>query len=107
VRWFDQSDVLSHLIESYAGVENGKRQFIWEQPNGDVVLGNARAFADHLEERFGLPSSPGRWTQLHMALRELGEAVKSIQYHGTRRGQHFKNQEPELRVIRRTQERRP
>jgi hypothetical protein len=106
VRWFDRSEILDAIITSYAGVENGKRQFIWESENGDVVLGNARAFSDHLEARFGLPKRPGRWTAVHRVLHELGEAVKSINAHPGKKGQHFRNQEPEMRVLRRKRERR-
>ena len=99
MRWFERSETLDYIVASYAGVEAGKRQFIWEQPNGDIVLGNTRAFADHAEAHFKLPAAPSRWTEVHKVLRELGETIKEIKRHPRNHGRPFHNQEPEVRVL--------
>jgi len=101
VKWFEQKDVLSCIVDAYAGFDGKKRQFIWEEACGDIVIGNTRAFTDFLSERFGLEKSNKAWTDVHHALRELGEVVHTYSPRVHVRGKKFLNQEPEVRVIRR------
>jgi hypothetical protein len=108
MRWFEKPEILSYIIESYAGCDETrtnrpKRQFIWEDADGNIVLGNGRAFGDHLTEKFGLSADDGatRWIAVHQALRELGEVVGSTELRGPRQHVHKgKNQEPEIRILR-------
>jgi hypothetical protein len=54
MRWFEKPEILDYIVEAYQGLDGRKRQFLWEETNGDLVIGNSRAFADHLSEKFGL-----------------------------------------------------
>jgi len=101
MKWFEQKEVLSYIIDSYAGVDGYKRQFIWEEKSGDVVIGNTRAFTDHLSERFDLHKTSKAWTDVHTALRALGEIVHPYTPRTRVLGKRFKNQEPEVRILRR------
>lgn len=106
-RWYEREDVLAYIIDSYAGVGasphgNPRREFMWEDPaTGDVLLGNARAFADHVSERFALGLRSTAWSGLHEVLRRLGEAVGTYTPRARVRGGRFTNQEPDVRVVRR------
>lgn len=101
MKWFEQSDVLSHIIESYAGVDGNKRQFIWEDLSGDLLIGNSRAFSIHLSEKFGIRNTPTGWMGVHEALRAMGEIVSIHSAKTKHPGKKFKNQEPEARILRR------
>jgi len=101
MRWFEQPKVLSYLIDSYSGIDHGKRQFIWEEPNGDIVIGNSRAFTDHVSIRFNLGKTNTAWAGIHEALRALGEIVHLKQPRARILGKKFHNQEPEIRIIKR------
>ncbi len=102
-RWFEQPEILDYIIEAYAGtVCDGryiKRQFIWEQPNGDTVIGNTRAFADHLSAKFNLAATPTRWCDLHKLLRSLGESIREQKVRTVKRNGRFHNEEPEIRLL--------
>src|SRR5262245_1109599 len=101
VRWYEKSEIVDYVIECYAGVDAGRRQFIWEEPNGDIVIGNARAFTDHVGEKFGVAVTPTAWMRVHDVLRALGEIVHAAKHDGSRVGKKFKNQEPHSHVLRR------
>jgi hypothetical protein len=102
-RWYERPAVLDYIVEAYQGTEeHGKRQFVWEDPaTGDVLIGNSRAFTDHLAARFGLDLTATSWSGLHEAMRMLGEVAKPYTARSAHRGQRFHNQAPEARVIRR------
>lgn len=103
MRWFEKYGVLDYVVECYAGVEGSRRQFIWEQECGDIVIGNTRAFYDHLATKFDLSKKAHAWMELHVMLHELGEVVRQHQAHrltGEKIGK-FRNQEPKWRVIKR------
>jgi len=100
MRWFEKPEILSYLVDCYQGTVTTKvgpkRQFIWEVENGDVVIGNTRAFADHLFTRFGLTDKA--CSDVHEAMRELGEVTRELSprlHHGTR----YREQKPEMKVI--------
>ena len=103
MKWFERDAVVDYIIDCYAGVEQGgghvKRRFIWEQ-EGDVVLGNARAFGDHLSEKFELGSSKTLWMGVHKALRSLGELAQCQGHKEKHLGRRFVNQEPEVHILR-------
>ena len=99
MKWVERPDILSYIIDCYAGVDGNKRQFIWEEVSGDVVIGNARAFTDHVSERFGLGKANTAWTNVHEALRALGEVVHLKAPRARVLGGKFRNQEPETRII--------
>lgn len=99
MRWYERPEILAYLVNSYAGLEGRKRQFIWEQ-DGNIVIGNSRAFADHLSQKFGLNLSDRAWMAVHEALRALGEVVELHSKHVRGQGKKFRNQQPEVRVIR-------
>lgn len=100
MKWAERDDVLSYIIDCYQGVENRTRQFIWETGDGDIVIGNARAFANHLSHRFGIRETPTSWMSLHEVLRAVGEVVEVHSPRTKKPGRKFKNQEPQWRVIR-------
>jgi len=97
MKWFELKEVLSYIVDCYVGAEPDrsqravKRQFIWEEPNGDLVIGNTRAFSDHLTAKFGLPT-PTAWMGVHEALSAMGEVLFE-------RAPNFKK--PEVKVIKR------
>ena len=103
MKWAEKPEIVSYIVDCYAGVEgegaHAKRQFIWEQENRDVVIGNTRAFTDHLRRRFGLPERPTSWTAIHEVLRALGEVAHTYSPRVNIRGAKFKNQEPETRIL--------
>ena len=99
MRWFERPEVLSYIIDAYQGMDGAKRQWAWEEENGDVVIGNARAFADHLSQRFHLELTDTAWSGLHEAMRMLGEVAKAYSPRARSRGGKFRNQQPEVRVI--------
>jgi len=107
MKWFEQKEVLSYIVDCYAGAEPDrsqravKRQFIWEEPNGDLVIGNTRAFGDHLTAKFGLHSTPTAWMGVHEALRAMGEVLFERAPNAHHPGKKFKNQQPEIRIIKR------
>lgn len=105
MRWFEKPEVLDYIINSYAGIDvvNGKskRQFLWEDENGDTVIGNTRAFTDHLSKKFTLGLTSTEWASLHEAMRALGEVAHVYSPRVNKPGNKFKNQEPEVHVIRR------
>lgn len=99
MKWYEKPEVLSYIIDCYQGVDGGKRQFIWETPEGDVVIGNVRAFTDHVSEKFSLGLTSTEWSAVHEAMRMLGEVVHGYSPRTQVRGGKFKNQEPEVRVL--------
>lgn len=101
-RWFERADVVDYVIDCYAGVDGPRkrRAFVWEE-GGDVLTGNSRAFCDHLARRFEMPECATRWACVHELLRSLGEVAHAYGPRVRVRGQKFKNQEPEIRVLRR------
>jgi hypothetical protein len=102
MRWFEKPEVLDHIIESYAGIDGRKRQFIWEELSGDTVIGNSRAFADHLRAKFGIAELGDKsWMAVHEALRALGEVAQVHAPHRAVHGRKFINQRPEVHVIKR------
>ena len=105
MQWFERPEVLDYLVRSYAGLDKGKRQFIWEDENGDVVIGNTRAFTDHLSRQFQIPLTSTSWSKVHEALRELGEVAREYTPRSNSLGKHFVNQEPIVRVIRKKENR--
>jgi hypothetical protein len=106
MKWFEHKDVLSYIIDSYAGVDGRKRQFIWEE-KGEILIGNSRAFTDHLNEKFDLHRTNTSWVALHAVLRALGEVVNGYTPRSHVRGGKFKNQEPEVHVLKVLVEREP
>lgn len=105
MRWFEKPEVLSYIVECYAGVETiGRRrvrQFVWEDADRNVVIGNPRAFVDHLSDKFELDLSTTSWSGLHEALRAMGEVAKAYSPRARERGGKFRNQELEVRVLKR------
>jgi hypothetical protein len=107
MRWYEKPGVLDYVIECYAGTDKNerghqKRQFIWEDLRSkDVVIGNSRAFTDHVSEKFNLGLTSTDWSALHEAMRMLGEVVHQKAPRTQVRGKKFHNQQPEVRVIRR------
>lgn len=101
MKWTEKPPVLSYIIDCYAGVDGKKRQFIWEEKNGDVVIGNTRAFTDHIAERFSLKLTKTDWSAVHEVLRALGEVVHPYTPRAHVRGGRFKNQEPEIHILHR------
>lgn len=101
MRWFEHPPVLNYIIDSYAGVEKQKRQFIWEDESGNIVIGNTRAFTDHLAAKFNLKRTETSWAEVHHAMWMLGEVAKGYTPRVNKRGGKFINQLPEVRVIRR------
>lgn len=101
MKWFEKPEVLDYIIECYQGTDGLKRQFVWEDDQGDVVIGNTRAFTDHVSVKFGLSRTSTSWSAMHEALRMLGEVVHPIGPRVHKRGLRFHNQEPEVRVIKR------
>jgi len=105
MKWYERADVLDHIVQSYAGVDNvdgrQQRQFIWDEPNGDLVIGNTRAFTDHLSAKFELRLTTTEWSGVHAALRAMGEVARVLSPRVNIRGTKFKNQEPKTHVIRR------
>jgi hypothetical protein len=103
LHWVEKPEILSYIIDCYAGVEGSgghrKRQFIWEEQNGDIVIGNARAFTDHVRERFGLRATPTSWAAVHKVLHDLGEVASPYSPRTHIRGGRFRNQEPEVRIL--------
>lgn len=97
-------DIVAYVCDCYAGVEGRKRQFIWVDEKKDVVIGNCRAFGDHVAVKFGLDANPTFWMHIHALLRALGEVVQVHAAHSRKRGKKFKNQEPEVRVLRHASE---
>ena len=107
MKWYERSEVVSYIIDCYAGIEeHKKRQFIWEQSNGDVVIGNTRAFTDHLAEKFNLPLTSTSWSSVHAALREMGEVLTEYSPRTKKLGTRFHNSEPEVRVLKPASSRR-
>lgn len=106
MRWFERSDVLGYIVNCYQGTEGRKRQFVWEEPNGDIVIGNTRAFGDHLNTRFNLELTPTSWMAIHEALRAMGEVLHEYSPRTHVRGQRFKNQVPEVRILKRADRRK-
>jgi hypothetical protein len=86
MRWYEKPEVLDYMIECYAGTEGRKRQFIWETAAGDVVIGNARAFSDHVSDKFGLHLAHTSWSGLHEAMRMLGEVAVNYSPRAHERG---------------------
>lgn len=103
MKWTERPDVLSYIVDCYAGTEKArgtrKRQFIWEDEDGDIVIGNSRAFTDHVSHRFSIPLTSTSWAAIHNTLHALGEVVHEMKPRSGVRGGRFKNQEPETRVI--------
>lgn len=107
-RWTQRPDVLSYVINSYAGLDavedsNVKRRvFIWEEET-EIMMGNCEAFCDHLEERFGLISVSS--SDVHALLRELGEHAQFHKAHPSRKigegpsAGRFKLPEPDKWVV--------
>ena len=105
MRWYEKPPVLDYIVSCYAGVdqENGRvrRQFIWETNDGDLVIGNSRAFSEHLSQRFGLELKKTAWMCIHELLRALGEVAQTHSPRMHHPGRKFKNQQPRLHVLRR------
>lgn len=101
MRWYQRDDVVDYVCKCYAGVDQGRRQFIWEDENGDVLIGNTRAFTEHCGAKFGVEVTKTAWMRIHDLLRALGEVVHVVQHDGSRAGQKFRNQEPKSHVLRR------
>lgn len=104
-RWVEKPEILSYIIDCYQGVEkdNGarKRQFIWETSEGNIVIGNSRAFYIHITEKFGMATQATSWSEIHTVLHELGEIVNEYSPRVNKKGGKFKNQVPETRIIKR------
>ena len=101
MKWAEKPEVLSYIVDCYQGVDGKKRQFIWEADNGDIVIGNARAFTDHVSTKFNLGKTATSWVEVHHVLRALGEIAQIHRPRTTIRGGKFRNQEPEVRILRR------
>ena len=102
MKWFEKPEVLDYIVSAYQGTDAGKRQFVWEDEAGDVVIGNARAFTDHVSRKFELGLESTSWSGLHEVMRMLGEVVHPYSPRVRTKGGKFKNQEPEVRVLSRT-----
>lgn len=107
-RWTHRPEILSYVIDSYAGVEKTdstglpRRVFIWEDGT-EIKMGNTEAFMCHLAERFELIKTNGSVPALHQLLRDLGEQIATHAAHtrsseGPRAGR-FKPSEPDEWVI--------
>lgn len=101
MRWYEKPEVLSYIVSAYAGVDKGKRQFIWEDADGNVLIGNTRAFTDHLAVRFNLSRTETSWTAIHELMRALGEVARTYTARSQKLGKKFVNQLPVTRVIKR------
>ena len=107
MRWAEKSEILSYIIDAYQGTEraesNGaqKRQFLWEEADGSLVIGNTRAFTDHVRHKFGLPANDRAWYGVHDALQAVGEVIIHRSAHRNHNVTKTRNQEPEVRIIRR------
>lgn len=96
--------VVDYIIDCYQGTEGtgrkAKRQFMWERANGDVVIGNTRAFTDHLAEKFKIEANRYTYGQVHKLLSRLGERIKPKETrHKTGEQTGRGPQEPEVRVV--------
>jgi len=101
MRWYERPEVLDYIINCYAGMEGNKRQFLWELPSGDVVIGNSRAFTDHISEKFSMKRTATSWASVHEVLRAVGEVAHSYTPRCHMKGGKFVNQLPDMKVIRR------
>lgn len=102
MKWFEKPEVLDYIITSYAGVDKGKRQFVWEEPGTkNILIGNSRAFTDHLALKFNLPLTSTGWASVHAALRMLGEVTHEYTKRVNIKGGKFKNQQPETHILKR------
>jgi hypothetical protein len=102
MRWYEKPEVLDYIVNSYAGVDHGKRQFIWEDlETKDLLIGNSRAFTDHLSNKFNLDLTSTGWSAVHEALRMLGEVTHEYAPRVNKRGAKFKNQQPETHILKR------
>lgn len=105
MRWYEKPGVLDYIINSYAGVDvvdgKSKRQFLWDDEEGNTVIGNSRAFTDHLSAKFSLALTATSWGMVHEVLRALGEVAHNYQKRSKTLGKKFKNQQPESHIIKR------
>lgn len=110
MKWYEEPKLLSYLIDCYVGTERSesgkeKRQFIWDAENGDLVIGNSKAFTDHLRKKFGLHESKGAWVGIHEVLRALGEVVQIHSQKKEIQGTRFKYPLPEIRILKKKENR--
>lgn len=108
-KWTLRPDLISYVVDSYAGVEPNdtgqkRRVFLWEEADGTISMGNCEAFVLHLGTRYELPLEPGGASLIHAMLREMGERVLKARDTPRRRtgekpGQ-FKQPEPEQWTVR-------
>lgn len=103
MKWWERPEIVDYIIDCYEGTDGSKRQFMWEEPNGDIVIGNSRAFTDHLSQKFKLEIANTSWSGTHMALRSLGEKVHPYSPRVNKHGAKFHNQLPEVRVVKRAE----
>lgn len=107
MKWFERPAVLDYIINCYAGVETvggtgfTKRQFIWEDEEHNIVVGNSRAFSDHVSKKFDLGLSDTTWCSLNKMLHAMGEVARATAPKVNKLGGKFKNLEPEVRIIKR------
>lgn len=73
-------EVVDCIIEGYVGVDriNGKlrRQFIWEESDGEVWIGNIAAFAEHVCKKFDREHNDYDYVNVNSILLKLGERVR-------------------------------
>ena len=108
MKWFERSDIVSYIVECYVGTDTNAsgqqvRQFVWEDEDGNIVIGNPRAFGEHVQRHFDLPERSTRWMDIHQALRAMGEVLFEKRHDVVTRqpGKRFRNQDPEVRILRR------
>lgn len=98
--WIMRNDVVDYILESYQPDKQGrKRQFIWETSDGDIVIGNTRAFADHLYARYQKAPNKTGWMEVHRVLRACGDQLFQKHPRSSPRHKPFINQEPDFRVL--------
>lgn len=112
-RWTHRPEILSYVIDSYAGTEKpegqgaSRRVFIWED-GAEIKMGNTEAFMLHLCAKFDLILTASSGASLHELLRELGECVQSHKEHAPRSltgpsAGKFRQPEPDEWVVGRVQ----
>ena len=75
-------EVQAYVLECYAGVEEMPdrvvplRQFIWEEADGSIWIGNSTAFAEHVARRFSFPALPYDFWHVNNILLQAGERIR-------------------------------
>lgn len=97
-----RTEIVDLIIDAYQGTNTkGAREFMWEREDGNVVIGNTRAFADFLGRKFGVAVTPESAHSIHSILRRLGEVTKPYEKRGGHTASQYRTPEPQERIVQR------